>query len=76
MCQRWGERERLTFDATGEIMIPQVDRGSSRKRDVVRALLRCISCETHENRYTKTLVVRFRFINYARLIVTGNFVHR
>jgi hypothetical protein len=54
----------------------QVDRGSSRERDVVRALLRSVSRETHENSYATTLVVRFRFISNAPLIVTGNFVHR
>ncbi len=46
------------------------------KRDVVRALLRSVSRETHENSYAKTLVVRFHFISNARLIVTGNFAHR
>ena len=54
----------------------QVDRGSSRRRDVVRAPLRSVSCETHENSCAKTLVVRFRFTSDPRLIVTGNLVHR
>src|ERR1700730_16392982 len=69
--------ERLTFDADGGNHDScQVDRGSSRKRDVVRALLKSGSCETHENSYAEALVVRFRSICNVRLIVTGNFAHR
>ena len=61
----------------GEIMIPvKWIAVLLAKRDVVRALLRSVSCETHENSYAKTLVVRLRFICNAHLIVTGNFVHR
>ena len=67
----------------------QVDRGSSRRRDVVRALLRSVSCETHacsvcpafQRRHTNEASVasKTKPDNQSlgvTVFVTGNFVHR